>query len=113
MSDNNMQAKNGFFKNLNIRNRLTAAIVILSILVFIAGGSIILYQIRKITVRHTFKELETINIIKKKEVENYFSQLINKVIILSDYDLIVDAAQELKTSFRLADSDGSKNISSS
>lgn len=113
MSDNAIQQKRRFIRSLSIRQKIILAIIALSLFIFFTGGISVFRQQKNHTIDTAYKKLEVINNLKKKEIENYFSRLKNQTIILSDYELFVDAAKDLKQAFRLAESDGSINMSSS
>ncbi len=105
MSDKNNLNIISFFSRLGVKIKLTFVIITLSLFVFLIGGILLTQQQKRNTLSNTFEKLELINNLKKNEIESYFTQLKDKIVILSDNELIVDAAKELKPVFRLLDTE--------
>ncbi len=87
------------FENIKLRSLLITSMMMGGLLPLFALGIFALNSISNELHQQSFNQLESIRIIKKKQIEDYFAQIHNQLSILSENTMTISAMSELKFEF--------------
>ena len=98
-----MSTKLNPFRQINIKAKILTVVVLVGIVSMAIAGLQGYWQGRQALEKTAFDNLTAIRESRARQIEDYFDQIRNQVVTLSENRMIVEAMRELKTTFHDAD----------